>query len=224
MKSDKLKMEDAVKHNLEKMIADLMSLKPMLPGSISEQYNVCGKANCRCKDKVNPQKHGPQSRLSYSLPGKNSTIVIRKADVPIVSGMTDNFKNMRQLISEISIEAVKIYREDGADALHERMTKAISKGKAKISGVKSGSAKLIDIEVSRDKWKARAKERTKMAQKGTVTIKNLTDSREKWKAESMFARPELKRLKEHGASLATLVTEQAQKIRLMENDAKKRGL
>ena len=206
------------------MMADLMCLKPMLPGSISEQYNVCGKANCRCKDKDNPRKHGPQSRLSYCLPGKNSNIVIRKADVAIAASMNNNFKEMRQLITEISKEAIRIYREDGAEALQDRMTKTISKGKAKISGVKSGSAKLIEVETSRDKWKIRAKERIKVTQKDTVTIRNLRDSRAKWKAEAMSARPELRKLKERGESLARLVTEQEDKIISLEDDARKKGL
>lgn len=43
------------------------------PGSVSQQYNVCGKKECRCKDKKNPQKHGPYHILSYRFDGKNHT-------------------------------------------------------------------------------------------------------------------------------------------------------
>lgn len=32
------------------------ALGPMLPGSISTQWNVCGKSGCRCKDQDNPKK------------------------------------------------------------------------------------------------------------------------------------------------------------------------
>ena len=37
----------------------LIGLGPMLPGSISEQWNVCGTQGCRCKDPNKPVKHGP---------------------------------------------------------------------------------------------------------------------------------------------------------------------
>ena len=47
---------------LERQIAkvkeELMGLAELRPGSISQQYNVCGNPNCRCK--VSPlQRHGP---------------------------------------------------------------------------------------------------------------------------------------------------------------------
>ena len=45
----------------------------MHPGSLREQYNVCGKAGCRCKDPKKPQKHGPYYQLSYTWRGKSST-------------------------------------------------------------------------------------------------------------------------------------------------------
>jgi hypothetical protein len=34
------------------------ALGDMRPGSLSTQYNVCGKLGCRCKADP-PQKHGP---------------------------------------------------------------------------------------------------------------------------------------------------------------------
>ena len=42
----------------------------MKPDSINEQYNVCGSPNCKCKDKKNPQKHGPYYYLSFTFKGK----------------------------------------------------------------------------------------------------------------------------------------------------------
>ena len=215
-------MEVLVKSALNKLMIDLANLKPMLPGSISEQYNVCGKANCRCKDKVNPRKHGPQSRLSYTLPGKNSNIVIKKADVEIAKCMADNFKRVRQLIADISVEAIRIYREDGAESLHAQMEGAILKAKASATGAKPDSVTWTRLEASRDTWKTRAKERTKNAQKQVVTVRDLTNSREQWKKEAMASRLTLKQLEAQKKCLEELVKQQAGEIRQMEAKAKKK--
>jgi len=48
----------------EQIKAELAALGEMRPGSLSRQYNVCGKPNCRCKDPQNPQRHGPCYQLS----------------------------------------------------------------------------------------------------------------------------------------------------------------
>ena len=36
----------------------LAAMGPVLPGSLSEQWNVCGTPGCRCKARSNPKKHG----------------------------------------------------------------------------------------------------------------------------------------------------------------------
>ena len=69
---------------MEEEIKIMIQSKPFLPGSLAEHYNVCGKARCRCKDKVNPRKHGPYYRLSYSLRGKNSSIAVSRKDASFV--------------------------------------------------------------------------------------------------------------------------------------------
>ena len=55
-----------IQRRIEKIKAELEGLGGMHPGSISEQYNVCGTPGCRCKDKKNPQKHGPYYQLSFT--------------------------------------------------------------------------------------------------------------------------------------------------------------
>jgi hypothetical protein len=37
----------------------------MHPGSLTRQYNVCGKAGCRCKDRAHPRRHGAYYKVSY---------------------------------------------------------------------------------------------------------------------------------------------------------------
>jgi len=52
-------------------------LVPVHPGSLSEQYNVCGTPDCHCKDPKHPRKHGPYYQLSYTWRGKGSSRFVR---------------------------------------------------------------------------------------------------------------------------------------------------
>lgn len=86
---------------LEKQIETLQqaltALGPMRPGSLSQQYNVCGNPNCRCKDKTRPRKHGPYYQLSYVHQGKHTTEFIRRESLAQVKLQLANYKRFRQL-------------------------------------------------------------------------------------------------------------------------------
>jgi hypothetical protein len=75
----------------------LLSLDRMRPGSLSRQYNTCGKTGCRCKDPENPKRHGPYYQLNYVFRGKKKSQFIRAADVASVRAELANFKKFRQL-------------------------------------------------------------------------------------------------------------------------------
>ena len=47
---------------IQQIKAALAVLGEMRPGSLSKQYNVCGKPSCRCKDPKKNQRHGPYYR------------------------------------------------------------------------------------------------------------------------------------------------------------------
>ena len=57
--------------------AELAALGPVLPGSISRQWNVCGKPGCRCKDPKRPRRHGPYYQLSFTVAGRSSTLFLK---------------------------------------------------------------------------------------------------------------------------------------------------
>lgn len=48
----------SLENQIERLKQEIAGLGDLRPGSLSEQYNVCGKAGCRCKASP-PQKHGP---------------------------------------------------------------------------------------------------------------------------------------------------------------------
>src|SRR5437867_7370616 len=87
--------------NLEARIAhlkrQLQAQGPMRPGSLSRQYNVCGKPGCRCKDPKHPRRHGPYHQLNYVYRGKKTSKFIRREILSQVRGELANYKKFRRL-------------------------------------------------------------------------------------------------------------------------------
>jgi hypothetical protein len=82
---------------IETVKAELLRLGEMRPGSLTRQFNVCGKPNCRCKDPEHPQRHGPYYKLSYVHQGKFTTQFIKPASLPQVRTELANYKKFRRL-------------------------------------------------------------------------------------------------------------------------------
>jgi hypothetical protein len=84
---------------IQKIKKELMELGELRPGSLSQQYNVCGKATCRCKDPENPRRHGPYYQVSYGRKGKSSSTFVRPEDVAAVRKQLANYKKLMQLVN-----------------------------------------------------------------------------------------------------------------------------
>ena len=95
----------------------LSSLGPVLPGSISTQWNVCGKAECRCKDPKKPQKHGPYYQLSFTVDGKSSTMFVKKADLRLLRQCSRRYRHFRKLNNELLKAYIQWARNGG---LHQQ--------------------------------------------------------------------------------------------------------
>lgn len=91
----------------------ILNLGPILPGSISEQWNVCGTPGCACKSIRNPIKHGPYCQLSFSVRGKSSTMFIKKQDLREVQKRIRRFKELKNLIFELVQASVDLARKRG---------------------------------------------------------------------------------------------------------------
>jgi len=87
--------------NLENRITEikarLQSLGAMRPGSLSRQYNVCGKPGCRCKHPSHPQRHGPYYQLNYVYGGKKTSRFITGDILTQVRTELANYKKFRRL-------------------------------------------------------------------------------------------------------------------------------
>jgi hypothetical protein len=89
-----------IQHQIEAVKKQLAELGPMHPGSLSEQYNVCGNPGCRCKDPKDPRRHGPYYQLSYTWRGKSSTRFVRQEGVARMREKVSNYKRFRELVNE----------------------------------------------------------------------------------------------------------------------------
>ena len=89
---------------IEKLEAQIAEIKTQLqkqgamrPGSLSRQYNVCGKRGCRCKDPRNPRRHGPYYQLNYVYRGKKTSQFIRREILRQVRTELASYKRFRRL-------------------------------------------------------------------------------------------------------------------------------
>ena len=101
------------KKKMEQLMVKLAQLGPLLPGSISEQWNVCGTVGCKCKDPINPQKHGPYHQLSFTVGGKSSTMFIKKKDLKNARQFIANYKQFKTLNTKLVQAHVALIRKIG---------------------------------------------------------------------------------------------------------------
>jgi hypothetical protein len=103
-----------IERRIDQVRKELLALGPLHPGTISEQYNVCGNAGCRCKDPKQPQKHGPYYQLSFTWQGKGSTRFLRPEQVEAMRRKVAKYKRLRVLVNEwvaLEIERERAERE-----------------------------------------------------------------------------------------------------------------
>ena len=90
--------QQSLEGRIEKIKQQIVSLGPeILPGVLTQQYNVCGKAACRCKADP-PQRHGPYYQLSFTRAGKSSPQFVRKEDLDSVRQQVRDYKRLRKLL------------------------------------------------------------------------------------------------------------------------------
>lgn len=98
---------------VDQLKGKLAKLGPMLPGSISEQWNVCGTPGCRCKDAKNPQKHGPYYQLSFTVGGKSSTMFIKKEALAEARRRIKRYQQFKALCGDLVHAYVALARRTG---------------------------------------------------------------------------------------------------------------
>ena len=75
----------------------LAALGALRPGTLSAQYNVCGKPGCRCKADP-PQKHGPYYQVSFTWQGKSHSEFVRREHLAAVRLQVGTYQRLRSLV------------------------------------------------------------------------------------------------------------------------------
>lgn len=101
------------KKSIEQLKQKFLKLGPVLPGSISEQWNVCGTSGCRCKDTANSKKHGPYYQLSFSVGGRSSSMFIKKDDIAEARKRVKRYQEYKKLTTELVQAYVDLIRSEG---------------------------------------------------------------------------------------------------------------
>jgi len=89
-----------LQRQIQRLQRQLAQLGPIHPGSLSEQFNVCGQPGCRCKADRNPQKHGPYYQLSFTWRGKSRTRFVRLPQLETMREKVANYKRFRELTEQ----------------------------------------------------------------------------------------------------------------------------
>jgi hypothetical protein len=89
-----------MEQQIARLKGKLVKLGPLHPGSLSRQYNVCGKPGCRCKDPKNPRRHGPYYKVSYVFQGRFTSRHASPGELKVVRAELANYKRLRKLVEE----------------------------------------------------------------------------------------------------------------------------
>ena len=98
---------------LQRIQRQLATLGPVLPGSLSEQWNVCGTPGCRCKAPSTPQKHGPYYQLSFTVAGKSSSLFVPKEAVGEVRRRLKRYQHFKTLTTAWVQACLTLARQQG---------------------------------------------------------------------------------------------------------------
>lgn len=88
-----------LQQRIDKIKQQIAVLGDLRPGTLSQQYNVCGSPGCQCKA-TPPIKHGPYYQISIKRHGKSTTQFVREQDLAEVQTQLDNYRRLRELVDE----------------------------------------------------------------------------------------------------------------------------
>ena len=111
----------------------LQKLGPIHPGSVSMQYQVCGRTGCRCMDPEHPRRHGPYHKLAYVHRGKPVCRFVRADCADEIKQRLLTYKTFRKLMDrwiELSIQQAQIEFFNSSNKPKTKRTKPASSRKS----------------------------------------------------------------------------------------------
>lgn len=110
MVADTNDMQDiqTIDRRIETLKRRLQALGLLHPGSLSQQYQVCGRAGCRCQDHA--RRHGPYWKLRYVYRGAQVCRFVRARYTAQLRSRLSAYKTLRRLMDQwiaLSIQRAK---------------------------------------------------------------------------------------------------------------------
>ena len=99
----------------------LAGLGDLRPGTLSEQYNVCGTPGCRCKADP-PEKHGPYYQLSYTRHRRSRTESVHPEHLANVQAQLLAYRKWQALLDEWIEASIELDRLRRAGTRQRRST------------------------------------------------------------------------------------------------------
>ena len=87
----------SLEEQIQRIQRELAALGDLRPGTLSRQFNVCGKAGCSCKA-APPKRHGPYFQISFTWRGRSRTQFVRQEELPTVERQLHNYAQLRKLL------------------------------------------------------------------------------------------------------------------------------
>ena len=106
----------SLRRRIDEIKTQITALGDLRPGSLSQQYNVCGKPGCRCKADP-PQKHGPYYQLGWTRKGRSTTRFVRLENLSEVRNEIKTYERLQALVDrwvELSMALCEIKCARGA--------------------------------------------------------------------------------------------------------------
>lgn len=100
-----------IEQQIARIKQQLVEIGPLHPGSLSRQYNVCGKPGCRCKDPKHPRRHGPYYKISYVFRGRFTTRHVSPKNLKTVRAELANHKQLKKLLEDWIGLALRLAKE-----------------------------------------------------------------------------------------------------------------
>jgi hypothetical protein len=107
----------SLRRRIDEIKTQIVALGDLRPGTLSQQYNVCGKLGCRCKADP-PQKHGPDYQLGWTRKGRSTTRFVRLENLSEVRSEIKAYERLQALVDrwvELSMALCEIKKRTGAD-------------------------------------------------------------------------------------------------------------
>jgi hypothetical protein len=79
-------------------VRDVIGDRPMVAGSLVEQYVTCGKPTCRC---ARGAKHGPLYYFYWKEEGRSRSLYVPRDQVTELRGQLDNYRRFQAELNAV---------------------------------------------------------------------------------------------------------------------------